>query len=515
MILIYLVILLWFGTRFVLCDNDDYKNLFTDTTYKNYWARFYTLQKICKNPDKYYKTLLLAYEHKEEPIFELASHCLSQLKDRNNINDFIKNYIDGIKSTHRAKDSLTILARLSHKEVIERLDKLNDSLKSVALNALLETKLDDKTVNIVKKFLKSKSDEVKINVLKILIKAKSIDKKEIMQFLKTTNKALKFQSLRALCLVDKEQCSDILIKESATKNNVELCNLINIVKDYGLEDIYESILKDIDNTKDFLKKKIVFSGLPVLNDDRFKEVILKYWKELSTNFLSLLFNVYLKKFNESPEEITLEKVYKVLSERPQEGFRTSGIPVFFTLPVYGKKIVFIIDMSGSMARKVKGSNVTKFELAQKELEKVLNDFGPDIKFNIILINSETDKLKLRQFSPNLVPTRKDEIKKAMNYLNNAWEKLQEVKRGRSDIYDALSIALNIPELDTIILLTDGNPTWGKYTLRNNILREITLQNMCKLVSINAIATGAGKEGYDFLKRLSLDNFGIFKKVKED
>ncbi len=499
----------------IFCESKDYKSLFEDTTYKNYWARFYTLLKLCKEPDKNYKTLLLAYEHKEEAISELATDCLSRLQDKKNIDDFIKKYIDGNKGSKNIRSSITILSRLSKDELIKRLDKFSDKIKSFALETFTEEEVDRRLIEKVKKFLGSKSDEVKISALKMLIKANGITTDEdINRFLNSSNKMVKFHAERALCLLNKERCIEVLHSKINTKDNMELCNLIYILMEYGIQEVYEELLKKVDNMKDFFKKKVIFSGLSLLEDIRFKEVVLKYWRELSMNFLSLLFNVYIKKFDEDFENISVEGVYKRIKKIGDEsGFRTVGVPMFFTLPVYGRSIVFVIDMSGSMTKRVGDSEVTRFELARKELEKVLNGLGPNIKFNIVLINSETDKLKIRQFSNNLVSANKEQINKALNYLDSAWEKLQKVKRGRSDIYDALDIAMNVSGVDTVIVLTDGNPTWGRYTLRDNILREISLQNRCKFVSINTVAAGAGREGRDFLRKLSLENFGVFKEVK--
>ncbi len=523
-ILLYFVFCIFYS--FLHSQSKDYTGLFKDTTYKNYWYRYSALKGLCKEVDKNYKTILLAYEHKEVPVSELALECLTKLQNKKNIDDYIKKYVDGENDLGKLKKSLAVLSKLSKEKLLNIFRNSKDkSIKLVILDYLYNEQLEESDLKLISdEYSKNNSKDVKLSILKIFAKYDYI--KEADKYLKTQDKSIRIYGLYGLCSQDKERCENKLSEEvfsNLAKDTEYFCQLISIVKRYKVTGVLSKLLDRIDKMGEYIRKKMIFSALPILSEGDFKEVVLHYWKELTVNFLSLLVNVYSLKFNVESENLSLEDIYKNLRSDDNKGeFKTSGIPTFFTMPVYGKNIVFIIDMSGSMARKVKSQvskgksdDKTRFEVAREELRKVLNKLGVNVKFNIILINSDTDKLGIRFFSKNLVSANKNEIKEAVEYLNKAWEKLQEVKRGRTDIYDALEMALNMSNIDTVVLLTDGNPTWGKYTLPENIVNSINKLNECKFVSINSVAVDPTRKGLEFLRKLSLNNFGIARRASFD
>lgn len=513
--------------------NKDYTRLFKDNTYRNYWYRYNALKGLCKNPDKSYKTILLAFEHKEEPISELATECLTKLKNKKNIDDFIKRYVDGVKDVGKLKKSLAVLSKLSKDKLLDILGKSKDNnVKLLVLDYLYDVDLDKNDLILINSehFKGSNSKDVKNYALRVLVKYDYLS--ELDRYVKASDKKERVYGWCGICSQYKENCEKGLSDEIfyTDVNKVKLvsdvqyfCDLVYVVKRYKVVGVLNKLQEGIEKTSEYIRKKMIFSALTILDENDFKKVILKYWKELTTNFLSLLFNVYSKKFNVDTDNLNLEDMYKNLkNDDNKDEFKTSGLPTFFTMPVYGRNIIFVIDMSGSMTKyvksqksEVKGDRKTRFDVAKEELQRVLNKLSANVKFNIILINSDTDKLGIRFFSKSSVSANKNEVKNAIEYLDRAWAKLQEVKRGRTDIYDALEFALNQPNVDTIVLLTDGNPTWGKYTLPDNIISNIKKLNKCKFVSINTVAVSPTRDGLEFLRKLSLDNFGIVRTASFD
>lgn len=516
---------------YVFSQGKDYTRLFKDTTYKNYWYRYNALKGLCKSPDKNYRNILLAFEHKEEPISELATECLMGLKSKKNIDDFIKRYVDGVKDKKILKKSLLVISKLSKGKLFEVLEKSPDNAtKLIVLDYLGQMELDEDVLKkVYKEYLKNSSRDIKLSILPILVKYNYL--KEFDKYIRSVDKDERLYGWQSICSVDNKQCEVGLINEVFGKfsNNREyFCGLVYIIKEYKIKGVLNELLERVTSMNDYFRKKMIFSLLTILDDDSFKKKVLKYWKDLTTNFLSLLLNIFSIKFN--TDEVDLVEIYKNLNDSGKNGeFKTSGIPTFFSMPVYGRNIVFVIDMSGSMAKKVGGTGLysqrkaqggkkenfqkTRFDLAKEELEKVLNKLGINVKFNVVLINSDTDSLGIRSFSKGFVNANKSQINSAIEYLSKAWAKLQEIKRGRTDIYDSLKIALEQPNVDTIVLLTDGNPTWGQYTLPHNIVSNITKLNKCKFVSINSIAVGASRYGINFLRELSLSNYGTIRKVE--
>ena len=70
------------------------------------------------------------------------------------------------------------------------------------------------------------------------------------------------------------------------------------------------------------------------------------------------------------------------------------------------------------------------------------------------------------------------------------------------------MALKDPKVDTVYLLSDGEPNVGKYQTTYAILKQVARLNRTARVQINTIAFGPDAK-VDFLKTLALSNWGMF------
>ena len=68
------------------------------------------------------------------------------------------------------------------------------------------------------------------------------------------------------------------------------------------------------------------------------------------------------------------------------------------------------------------------------------------------------------------------------------------------------------KLDTIFFLSDGKPTTGRFTDRDEILREIKRANDLRRIVIHTIALGQFEKG--FMRRLAKENGGVFVDLGE-
>lgn len=79
----------------------------------------------------------------------------------------------------------------------------------------------------------------------------------------------------------------------------------------------------------------------------------------------------------------------------------------------------------------------------------------------------------------------------------------------TNVFDALEFALKDKRVETIFLLIDGRPTYGKHIDPPSIVKEVEALNRVRGVVINCIAFG---EESDFLKELAAQNGGVYRFV---
>jgi secreted protein with Ig-like and vWFA domain len=166
------------------------------------------------------------------------------------------------------------------------------------------------------------------------------------------------------------------------------------------------------------------------------------------------------------------------------------------LPLYGSRIVFVIDFSGSMSG-------VKIEAAKAELRNAINLLPDATRFNMIAFNSDVTLWK-----KDLVSVSPQSKREATIWVNSG----QAAAKTHS--YDALAAAL-AQDCDAIYFLTDGAPTGGRITSPSQIVSSITELNRVRRATINTLGIAPGAEGGtfdDFLHYLAKENFGVYKRL---
>ncbi|MEW6026457.1 MAG: HEAT repeat domain-containing protein [Planctomycetota bacterium] len=187
------------------------------------------------------------------------------------------------------------------------------------------------------------------------------------------------------------------------------------------------------------------------------------------------------------------------------------IPTFFGIPVAGRDVVFIIDFSKSMKNEAQDDDdkkERKADIAIRELEETLKRFPPEMKFNIIILSTEAARYNKRKASKIMLPATEENKKAALDFVRSVWDRLEDLRRGRGDHYDALVEALSEPEVDTVFLLSDGKPTYGTYVQPDNIIENIYRLNRFKKIVINTITTGKKGTNRELMEKLAEDSNGI-------
>ncbi|KAF0246017.1 MAG: hypothetical protein FD180_1081 [Planctomycetota bacterium] len=200
---------------------------------------------------------------------------------------------------------------------------------------------------------------------------------------------------------------------------------------------------------------------------------------------------------------------------------------FYGIRTKSKNLVFVIDISGSMAEPAKyipDSNSggapagqgpkgkRKIDIARWELSKAIGGLPEDARFNIVTFSSD-----VKVYSPTkMVIATKPNKTQAQQFA----EKLEPQEA--TNIYDALEKAFELAggakmqvdenyklSVDTIFFLTDGKPTIGKSVDPKVIGDTVQKWNAIRKIRIHCIGIGDHDEA--LLKRLADESGGQYVK----
>jgi len=184
---------------------------------------------------------------------------------------------------------------------------------------------------------------------------------------------------------------------------------------------------------------------------------------------------------------------------------------FYGIPIVGERVVFVLDVSGSMAQPGTNPPATKIEEARAELESALKTLPESSRFNVILFSSDVDvwRTALRRAAPFAKAEARDffDSRKA---------------NGSTDLCGGLLEAFGAARVggarraepdelpDQIVILSDGEPTAGLLVDPTDIRLEVRRLNRDDAVRVDAVAIGAGAAL--LLQRLAAENGGVCERI---
>lgn len=173
---------------------------------------------------------------------------------------------------------------------------------------------------------------------------------------------------------------------------------------------------------------------------------------------------------------------------------------YYGIPLNSHRVTFLIDVSGSMnARIGTDRKRTRLDEAKRQMHLVLEKMSSEFDFNVIFYQSSLE--------PGW-----DELRKADG--RNKKEMLEKVDaqraRGGTNIYGALELAFRDPEVDTVYLLSDGQPSAGEITDADDIADQIRRWNYQRQVVVHGISVGTKSK---LLERLAAESGGRFVHVR--
>lgn len=219
-------------------------------------------------------------------------------------------------------------------------------------------------------------------------------------------------------------------------------------------------------------------------------------------------------------------------------------PQFYGIEVRSQRVVFVIDVSGSMKEPMKGSEsegAQRIDAARAELTKIIEALQPGSLFNVISfsdavvswldgIDAAADvatggKGGGARKGPTTGP-KKDPPpppdEKARARLAEKQKEADDLLRkkaveyvgrlnadGGTNIHDALELAFEDPSVDTIFFLSDGIPSTGKETEPAAIRAAVKRWNESRQLKINCVALG---QELPLLKWIANDSGGEYTYV---
>ncbi|HLU39187.1 MAG TPA: HEAT repeat domain-containing protein, partial [Planctomycetota bacterium] len=177
---------------------------------------------------------------------------------------------------------------------------------------------------------------------------------------------------------------------------------------------------------------------------------------------------------------------------------------FFGIPVLGRRVVFILDRSGSMGAAAPQPQATaagdagvptRLDIARQECWNAVADMGPDTFFNVVVFSD-----RARAWKGELVPATVSNKSALRTFL----ERL--VPNGSTNLWDALATAIEMrtaisegrqrEPVDEIFVLSDGYPSSGEVTDAATITLRIAELNRHAGIRINTVFIGSQESELD-------------------
>ena len=197
--------------------------------------------------------------------------------------------------------------------------------------------------------------------------------------------------------------------------------------------------------------------------------------------------------------ISKSELRKRRKEEEERRLRQVTAVKFFGIRIISHRVIFIIDVSGSMnevtrAKYVGDQGEARITVAQRELKKCIDGLDPKALFNILTFSGGVD--------PWLEDGVNDAGARSRDEAHEFVDRLGAM--GGTNLYGALRHAFEDPDVDTIFVLSDGEPSTGDVTDTFEIRAHVKRWNAERDIEINSIAVGGS---FQILEWLAEDSGG--------
>ncbi len=236
-----------------------------------------------------------------------------------------------------------------------------------------------------------------------------------------------------------------------------------------------------------------------------------------------------------PTDEELAKLRAIQQERREQYNPPAGATTYHGVTTPSQRIVFVIDVSGSMEQEViekeryagrQYASWQRMEIVKTELARTIQELDPGVQFNVLAFATEVKNWKKGPVKAN--PLNRSSAESWVMRLEAIGGASKEdlaraglvgsanLEAGKTNTFDALMAALGVEgevergyriDVDTIYFLSDGRPSHGRFIEPDDILREVRAANELRKTVIHAIAIGEFEK--DFMHRLAGQNGGKF------
>ncbi|MGB0330337.1 MAG: hypothetical protein ACPGPE_00810 [Planctomycetota bacterium] len=189
-------------------------------------------------------------------------------------------------------------------------------------------------------------------------------------------------------------------------------------------------------------------------------------------------------------ESELETIIAATEERK---LRQVSSAAFFGVRIESHRVLFILDVSGSMNEPMRAEYVgelgrPRIDVAKEELAKAIRSLDAGALFNIVPFSGGVDSW----LEGGVAGADDDSREDALVYIDRLGAD------GGTNLYGSLEFAFDDPDVDTVFILSDGEPSVGDIIDPQLIREAIAERNATRNVVINTIAFGADLQVLEWL-----------------
>lgn len=175
-------------------------------------------------------------------------------------------------------------------------------------------------------------------------------------------------------------------------------------------------------------------------------------------------------------------------------------PEFYGIKVEAKRMLFILDHSGSM-REYDG-NMTRLDRAKEELIYTIERLPPADEFAIMIYANKT-----RIWRPELSVANRANKAAAITWI-------RRIGYGdRTNTHTALVESLTFdPSLEAVYLLSDGKPTLGSIVQTRPLVADVLHRNTFRHLRFHTIGISVSGNTLQFLRQLAEGSNGEFREI---
>ncbi len=166
-----------------------------------------------------------------------------------------------------------------------------------------------------------------------------------------------------------------------------------------------------------------------------------------------------------------------------------------SFPIISHRVCFLIDLSGSIWNE-RPDGRTRKEVVDEELAAVLEALPEATRFNLVPYTGEPWPWQER-----LVPATRGTVSEAVRWFRDRRE------QGSGNVWDAALLALADPEVDTLVVLTDGVPTGGRHNHPELLVALFLELDATRKVAVDVILVDTPRRAREPWQRLARSTGG--------